>query len=146
MKSTMMPSPLLVTHMLERAGTLFPDVEIVSAHPDGSRTRDTMRGLNQRARRLSAALQAIGLAQGDRVATLMWNEQEHVECYFGVPAVGGVLHTLNMRLHADTLVGIVNHARDRFLIVDDCLLPVLEQMRSRVNFERIFVVNHSEVS
>jgi fatty-acyl-CoA synthase len=70
----------------------------------------------------------------------MWNQSEHVEAYFGVTIAGGVLHTLNLRLHPDELAFIVNHAGDRFLIVDDVLLPVYEKIRNRVNFERIIVV------
>jgi fatty-acyl-CoA synthase len=142
MKSTMMSSPLLLTSMLERAGRLFPDVEIVSARPDGSAHRYTYRDLHRRSRQLSAALQRAGIHQGDRVATLMWNESEHLEAYFGVPAVGAVLHTLNLRLHPDELVYIVNHAEDRFLIVEDVLLDLFEQIRARVKFDRVFVVDH----
>ncbi len=142
MKSTMMSSPLLLACMLERAGKLFPGVEIVSARPDGSRHRYGYRDLRRRARQLAAALQRAGIAKGDRVATLMWNEHEHLEGYFGVPAVGAVLHTLNLRLHPEELAYIVNHAQDRFLIVDDVLLDVFEQIRPRVQFERVFVVDH----
>ena len=142
MKCTMMPSPLLLTSMVERAGTLFPNVEIVSARPDGSVHRYTYRDLHQRSRQLSAALQQAGIALGDRVATLMWNEHEHLEAYFGVPAVGAVVHTLNLRLHPDEIAYIVNHAEDRFLIVDDVLLDVFQQFRPRVKLERVFVVDH----
>jgi fatty-acyl-CoA synthase len=139
-KSTIMSSPLLLTSMVERAGTLFPDVEIVSARPDGSVHRYTYRDLHRRCRQLSAALQQAGIALGDRVATLMWNQHEHLEAYFGVPAVGGVVHTLNLRLHPDEITYIVNHAEDRFLIVDDVLLDVFQQFRPRVKLERVFVV------
>ena len=142
MKSTMMSSPLLLTSMLERAAKLFPDVEIVSARCDGSRHRYTYRDLHRRARQLAASLEQAGIAQGDRVATLMWNEHEHLETYFGVPAMGAVLHTLNLRLHPDEIAYIVNHAQDRFLIVDDVLLHVLEQIRPHVKFEHVFVVEH----
>jgi len=142
MKSTMMSSPLLLTCMAERAGKLFPGVEIVSARPDGSFHRGTYHDLHRRSRQLAAALQRAGIAQGDRVATLMWNEQEHLEAYFGVPAVGAVVHTLNLRLHPDEIAYIANHAQDRFLIVDDVLLDVFEQFRPRVKFERVFVVDH----
>ena len=142
MKSTMMSSPLLLTSMVERAGKLFPDVEIVSARPDGSLHRSTYRQLHARSRKLSAALQRAGIARGDRVATLMWNQTEHLESYFGVPAVGGVVHTLNLRLHPDEIAYIVKHAQDRFLIVDDVLLEVFEQIRRQVHFERVFVVHH----
>ena len=142
MKSTMMPYPLLLNRMVERAGTLFPNTEVVSARLDGSLHRYTYRDLYRRSRQLSAALQKAGLQCGDRVATLMWNESEHLEAYFGVPAVGGVLHTLNLRLHPDELAYIVNHAQDRFLIVDDVLLEIWEQIRTRVQCERVFVTEH----
>ena len=142
MKSTMMSCPLLLNCMVERAAKLFPKVEIVSVQPNGSLHRYTYLDLYKRSRQLSAALQQAGLRCGDRVATLMWNEHEHLEAYFGIPAVGGVLHTLNLRLHPEELAYIVNHAEDRFLIIDDVLLDILQQIRPRVRFERIFVVDH----
>jgi len=138
-----MSSPLLLTGILDRAAKLFPDVEIVSARPDGSRLRSTYRDVHQRAKRLSAALLQAGIRNGDRVATLLWNQQEHLEAYFGVPAVGAVLHTLNLRLHPEEIAYIVNHAQDRFLIVDSTLLDVFEQFRPHVHFERVFVVEHN---
>src|SRR4051812_21922337 len=142
MKSTMMSSPLLLDSMLERAGKLFPDVEIVSARPDGSVHRYTYSNLQKRAHQLSAALLDAGVRPGDRVATLMWNQNEHLEAYFGIPATGAVLHTLNLRLHPDELTYIANHAGDRFLIVDGTLLELFEQIQARVPFERVFVVDH----
>jgi fatty-acyl-CoA synthase len=142
MKSTMMSSPLLLDSMLERAAKLFPDVEIVSALPNGSVHRCTYRDLLQRARKLSTALMHAGIKPGDRVATLMWNQHEHLESYFGIPATGAVLHTLNLRLHPDELSYIANHAEDRFLIVDGTLLETFDQIRARVNFERVFAVDH----
>jgi fatty-acyl-CoA synthase len=142
MKSTTMPCPLLVSSMLERGANLFPDVAIISIRPGGSRHSYTYRDLRRRSRQLAAALQRAGIAKGDRVATLMCNEHEHLEAYFAVPSIGAVLHTLNLRLHPDDLAYIVNHAQDRFLIVDDVLLDVLEQIRHRVQLERVFVVDH----
>ncbi len=142
MKSTMMSSPLLVNSILERAATLFPDVAIVSMQPDGSRHSYTYQDLRRRSRQLAAALEGAGVVKGDRVATLMWNGHAHLEAYFGVPITGAVLHTLNLRLHPDELAYIVNHAQDRFLIVEDVLLDLFEQIRLRVRFERVFVVDH----
>jgi fatty-acyl-CoA synthase len=138
-----MQSPLLLTALLERAGRVFPGAEIISQRPDDSTDRYTYADFHRRARALAAALQARGLRPGDRVATLMWNHYRHLEAYFGVPVVGGVVHTLNLRLHPDELAYIVNHADDRFLIVDDVLLPVFEQIRDRVNPERVIVVPYS---
>src|SRR6476661_8401516 len=126
MKSTMMSSPLLLDCMLERAGKLFPHAEIVSALPNGSIHRYTYRELRGRAGQLSAALLQAGIRQGDRVATLMWNQREHLEAYFGVPATGAVLHTLNLRLHPDELAYIVTHADDKVILVDKTLLPLFD--------------------
>jgi fatty-acyl-CoA synthase len=141
MKSTMMPTPLLLSSILDRAGTLFPNVEIVSARPDGSRHRYTYADLHRRSRQLAAALQRAGLAKGDRVATLMWNCSEHLEAYFGIPESGGVVHTLSLRQHPDELAFIINHAQDRFLIVEDVLLEVFERIQPRAKCERVLVVD-----
>src|ERR1700730_9013563 len=140
MRGLMMDFPLTVPAMLERAGTIFGKAEIVTRRPDRSLARYTWRDLYRRARRLANALTGLGLQQGDRVATMLWNQSEHLEAYFGVPSAGGVLHTLNLRLHPDEISFIANHAGDRFLIVDDVLLPVFEKFRDRVKFERVIVV------
>ena len=138
----MMSSPLLLGGMLERAAKIFANVELVSVRPDGSRHRSNYLETHRRAKQLSAALLNAGIRNGDRLATLMWNQQEHVEAYFGVPAVGAVLHTLNLRLHPEEIAYIVNHAEDRFLIVDATLLDIYEQFRPHVQLERVFVVDH----
>jgi len=143
MKGTMMQFPLTLASLLERAGKLFPTVEVVSSRPDNSIHRYTYREMYQRARALAAALQATGLRRGDRVATLMWNHHVHLETYLGVPSVGGVLHTLNLRLHPDELAQIVNHAEDRWLILDDVLLPLYEKIRHSVRIEHVYVVRFS---
>src|SRR3954464_6477224 len=143
MHSTMMQFPLTLTHIFERAGQLFGASEIVSRLPDKSLHRYHYRDFYQRARALGGALQAAGMQPGDRVATLMWNHYAHLEAYFGIPCAGGVLHTLNLRLHPDDIGFIANHAGDRFLIVDDVLLPLLEKFSARVAFERVIVVSQS---
>jgi fatty-acyl-CoA synthase len=140
MRGLMMDFPLTIPALLERAGGIFGNVEIVTRRPDRSLARSTWRDLWRRSHRLASALTDLGLRRGDRVATLLWNQTEHVEAYFGVPVAGGVLHTLNLRLHPDEITFIANHAGDRFLIVDDVLLPVYEKFRGRVNFERVIVV------
>jgi fatty-acyl-CoA synthase len=140
MRGLMMDFPLTVPALLERAGNIFGKVEIVSRRPDRSLARYTWGDLYRRSRRLAGALTGLGLRRGDRVATLLWNQSEHLEAYFGVPIAGGVLHTLNPRLHPDEISFIANHAGDRFLIVDDVLLPAYEEFRDRVKFERVIVV------
>src|SRR3984893_3950773 len=140
MRGLMMDFPLTVPTLLERAGGIFGNVEIVTRRPDRRLARSTWGDLYRRSRRLANALTSLGLQRGDRVATLLWNQSEHMEAYFGVPVAGGVLHTLNLRLHPDEVTFIVNHAGDRFPIVDDVLLPVFEKFRGRVEFERVIVV------
>jgi fatty-acyl-CoA synthase len=140
MRGLMMDFPLTVPALLERAGGIFGNVEIVTRRPDRRLARSTWGDLYRRSRRLANALTGLGLRRGDRVATLLWNQTEHMEAYFGVPVAGGVLHTLNLRLHPDEITFIANHAGDRFLIVDDVLLPVFEKFRGRVEFERVIVV------
>jgi fatty-acyl-CoA synthase len=139
---TMMDYPLTLTALMDRAGKYFPNTEIVSRLPDRSLHRYNWGRLHERALRLAECLQSAGLKKGERVATLMWNHYAHLECYFGAPAAGGVLHPLNLRLHPDEIAYIANHAQDRFLIVDDVLLPVLEKFCAKVKFDRIFVVRH----
>jgi fatty-acyl-CoA synthase len=140
MRGLMMEFPLTLAPLLERADKLFGRVEIVSRRPDRTLARTTCAEFSRRARKLARALTDARLARGDRVATLMWNHSAHLEAYFGVPVAGGVLHTLNLRLHPDEITAIANHAGDRFLLVDDVLLPLYEQIRSKAKFERVFVV------
>ena len=140
MQGTMMSYPLTLTHILERAGKLFPEQEIVSRLPDHSLHRCTYAEVYRRARSLAEGLQKAGLRRGDRVATLMWNHYAHVEAYLGIPASGGVMHTLNLRLAPQEIAYIANHGGGRFLIVDEALWPLYEQLRGLVRFERVFVV------
>lgn len=139
-----MKSPLSLNHLLERAARIFPEVEIVSQMPDRTRRRHGYRELWKRARALAQGLIRRGLQPGDRVATLMWNHHAHVETYFGVPMAEGVYHTLNLRLAPAEIAYIARHAGDRFLIVDDVLLPLLEQFIDQAPFEEVFVVRLTE--
>ena len=119
-RSTMQHVPLSLNHFLERAGKLFPESEILSRLPDKSLKRMRFADFYRRSRRLASGLLAAGLKKGDRVATLCWNHYAHLECYFGIPAAGGVMHTLNLRLAPEDIGWIANHAKDRFLVVDAC--------------------------
>ncbi|MEP7281190.1 MAG: long-chain fatty acid--CoA ligase [Rubrivivax sp.] len=139
MQTTMMDIPLSLNHLLDRAGALFPASEIVSRLPDKSLRRHSFGQWRRRTRALASALQRLGLHKGDRVATLCWNHHAHLEAYFGIPAAGGVLHTLNLRLSPDEIGYIAHDADDRFLIVDDVLLPLARQFLGAHRFERVIV-------
>src|SRR5262249_57480673 len=123
------------------AGGMCGRVRVVSRLPDRSLHRTTHGQVARRARALAEALARAGLRPGDRVATLMWNHAAHLETYLGVPLAGGVVHTLNLRLSPEELAFIVNHARDRFLLVDEALVPLWEKVRPRGSVERGVVVS-----
>ena len=143
MQTTMMDVPLSLNHLLDRAGQLFAANQIVSRLPDKSLKVHTYGEFYRRTRALASALQRLGLKKGERVATLSWNHHAHLECYFGIPAAGGVMHTLNLRLSPDELGWIAGDAQDRFLIVDDVLLPLYRQFAHLHAFERVIVVPFS---
>jgi fatty-acyl-CoA synthase len=139
MRSTMMDRPLSLNDLLERAGSLFAGSQVVSRLPDKTLRRHSYGQYHRRTRALASALRALGLRKGDRVATLCWNHHAHLEAYFGIPAAGGVMHTLNLRLAPDELGWIATDADDRFLIVDDILLPLYERFAHLHRFERVIV-------
>jgi fatty-acyl-CoA synthase len=146
MRHTMMDFPLTLPTLLERARAPFADVEIVSRMPDRTVRRDTYGSFYVRARKLAQALLARGLNKGERVATLMWNHEPHVAAYFGVPIAGGVIHTLNLRLSPEDVSFIADDADDRFLIVDETLLPLLAKCQRKRPFEKIFVNRTSQAA
>ena len=129
MNGLMMDYPLTLSTIFRRAEAIYPRHEIVWRIADKSVHRYTYGDFAGRARRLASALLDLGVKPGDRVATLGWNHGPHLEAYFGIPLMGGVLHTLNLRLHPDELAYIVNHAEDRVMLVDESLLPLWEQVR-----------------
>jgi fatty-acyl-CoA synthase len=119
---------------------LFPEVKIVTRLPDQSLNRHRYADFYRRTNQLASALESAGLKRGERVATIMSNSYAHLEAYFAIPCMGSVLHTLNFCLHENDMSFIANHAEDRFLIVNDVLLPIYEKIKDKVNFERVFVV------
>jgi fatty-acyl-CoA synthase len=143
MQGLMMDFQLTLPPLLRRAETYFGDKEIVSRLPDKSFHRYTYRDMARRAKQLAVALQKLGLAPGDRVATLSWNHYQHLEAYFGIPCGGFVLHTLNLRLHPSDIGYIAQHGGDRAVIVDKSLLPLLELFQGNTKIEHVFVVEDS---
>ena len=130
---------LSLTTLIERAERLTPLAPVVSRRGDGSIGRTTIGDCARRARRLGSALAGLGIRDGDRVATLLWNQTEHLELYFAVPAMGAVLHTLNPRLAAEDLSYIARHAEDRVLVVDESLLHLVDAIDW--DFEHVIVVS-----
>ena len=144
MNGLMMSYQLTIPAILKRAGTLFGHKEIVTKLPDKSIHRYTYSDFVVRTKKLMIALQLAGVKEGDRVATLCWNHYQHLEIYFAVPSMGAVLHTLNLRLSPDDLEYIVNHAEDKFIIVDQVLLPLLYKFKDKINVEKIIVIPNAD--
>ena len=143
MQGLNMDFELTVPVMLRRAEQLFGPREIVTRLPDKSLHRYTYADFIPRARRLGAALTALGMERGDRVGTLAWNHYQHLEAYLGIPAFGGVTHTLNLRLHPTDLGYIAKHGGDKLLIVDESLLPLAQSFLGETDIEQVIVIGEA---
>ncbi|WP_432086011.1 long-chain fatty acid--CoA ligase [Streptomyces sp. bgisy095] len=126
MYSTMQDVQLTVSRILEHGMRIHGQSTITTWTGESEPQRRTFAETGTRAHQLANALRdELGVTGDQRVATLMWNNAEHVEAYFAIPSMGAVLHTLNLRLPPEQLVWIVNHAADRVVIVSGSLLPLL---------------------
>ena len=139
-ESTMQDFPLNVGMIFRHGRSVHGASEVVTYEGDGRCRRATFAEVAERAERLAVALRSLGITPGDRVGTLMWNTQEHLEAYFAVPVQGAVLHTLNVRLFAEQLAYIVNHAGDRVVIVGHDLVPLLASIADELDTVERFVV------
>ena len=134
---------LTLPTILRRAESLFGKKEIVSRLPDKSIRRYTYLDFATRTKKLAAGLYQLGIRRGDRVATLCWNHSQHLEAYFAIPCMGAIVHPLNIRLSADDLTYIVNHAEDKIIIVDEVLLPLFEKFKHTINVSKIIVISRA---
>jgi len=139
MQGLMQDVPLTLPHLFGRAETLFFDKELVTATATGIE-RTTYGPWAERTRRLGGVLDDLGVSEDGRVATFAWNTARHLELYFGVPCTGRVLHTLNIRLFAEQLVYIVNHAEDEVIFVDRSLIALLWPLVDQLKTVRHIVV------
>ena len=142
MRSTMQDAPLLIRDIVRHGQWMYADKEIFTATPTGI-VSGTFAEVALRAERLAAALTRLGVSRDDRVATLMWNNQTHMEVYLAVPSMGAILHTLNLRLFPDQLVFIINHADDKVIVVDANLVPLLARIKEHIGSVRHIIVNGS---
>ncbi|WP_326689353.1 MULTISPECIES: long-chain fatty acid--CoA ligase [unclassified Streptomyces] len=148
MQSTMQDVPLTISRILRHGTTVHGASRITTWTGEGEPHRTTFHETGERAAQLAHALRdELGVSADDRVATLMWNNHQHVDAYFAVPSMGAVLHTLNLRLPPEQLVWIVNHAADRVILVDGTLLPLLAPLLPRLDpVEHIVVVGPGDLS
>jgi fatty-acyl-CoA synthase len=92
----------------------------------------TYSDLNQRVQKLASALEGLGVGQGDTVAMMDWDSHRYLECFFAVPMMGAVLHTINIRLSPDQLIYTINHAKDDVILVNAEFLPLLESVKDQM--------------
>jgi fatty-acyl-CoA synthase len=138
-RSTMQDGPLTIRSILRHGRTVHAASTITTFTGDGYTTA-TFAEVADRADRLAAALARLGVRDGDRVGTFMWNNQAHMEAYLAVPCMGAVLHTLNIRLFPEQLAYVINHAADKVIIVDASIAPLLARVRDQLTtVEQIIV-------
>src|SRR4051812_7224680 len=128
MQGLMMDAPLLISGLLQHADRHHADTEIVSKTVDGSVHRYTYRDAHGRSRQLANGLKRLGVAAGDRIATLAWNSFRHFEIYYAVAGSGGIIHTINPRLFPEQIAYIANHAEDKLVFFDLTFAPLVEKL------------------
>lgn len=140
MNGSMMQQPLLISALLRHAERHHPTQQVVSRRVEGDIHRYTYKDLAARSRRMAKALARLGVAAGQRVASLAWNGYRHLELYYSASGSGLVLHTLNPRLHADQLVWIADDADDQVLCFDLSFLPLIEAAAPKMKGVKHFVL------
>ncbi|MFN8521871.1 MAG: long-chain fatty acid--CoA ligase [Chloroflexota bacterium] len=140
MRGLMMDYQLTLQQVLERSNRLFAKKCVITRQADGSLESAAYGDIYRRVHRLAGALHALGIDPGDRVATLAWNTQRHLEAYLAAPCMGAVLHTVNFRLFPDQIAYIMNHAEDEVVLVDPSVIPLLEPLREKLNTIKHVVV------
>ncbi|MBM4225135.1 MAG: AMP-binding protein, partial [Gammaproteobacteria bacterium] len=126
MLGLMQDQPLLISRFIDFAARHHGDVEMVSRRVEGDIHRYTYRDARRRSQQLAKAIDAEGLTQSARVATLAWNGYRHFELYFGVSGSGRVVHTINPRLKPEQIAWITNDAADEIFCFDMTFLPLVK--------------------
>ena len=140
MLGLMQDFPLLVHSILDHGALNHGEREMVTRSVEGPIRRTTIAEVHSRARKVAKALDREGVKLGDRIATMAWNSDRHVEAWFGIMGLGAICHTLNPRLFAEQLDYIINHAEDRIMFVDTTFLPIIEGLKERFGTIEKYVV------
>ncbi len=140
MFGTMQDWPLLVWKIIDHAAANHGGREVVSLTCEGGQHRSTWREVHARAKQVASALRRLGIAPGDRVATLAWNTHRHVESWYGISGMGGVAHTINPRLFEEQIIYIANHAEDRVLFFDLTFVQLVERLAPQLKTIEHFVL------
>ncbi|HEU5034284.1 MAG TPA: fatty acid--CoA ligase [Mycobacteriales bacterium] len=140
MQSSMQDVPLSIASILRHGEQVFGDAQVVTVGETANR-RASFTEVGANAARLAHGLRALGIEGDQRVGTFMWNNQEHLEAYLAIPAMGAVLHTLNIRLFPEQVSYIANHAEDQVVIVDSSLIPLLARVLGEMTTVHTVVVS-----
>jgi len=140
MLGLMQDYPLLAQTILDHAALNHADREMVTRSIEGPIRRRSYRDLKIRALRVAKALQKDGIVLGDRIATMAWNTDRHVEVWYGVMGLGAIVHTINPRLFVEQLVYIINHAEDKILFVDLTFVPLIEAIAAKIPSIRKYII------
>jgi len=135
---------LRVTHLIDHAERECASREIVTRWGDGRIERTNWGGIAMEARKLSQALVAMGMVPGDRVATLAMNHHRHLTAWYGAIGMGGVIHTLNVRLFDEQLIYIINHAEDRVLLYDAMFKSTIDRLKPHLTTVERFICFDSD--
>jgi fatty-acyl-CoA synthase len=142
--STMSDFPLTIGSIFEYGLMVHGASQVATWTGDGVK-RTSFREMGGRVKRLAGALKRLGIRPGDRVGTLCWNTQEHLETYYAVSSMGAVVHTLNLRLFPEQLAFVISHGEDRILLVDASLIPVLARVEKELRtVERVIVIGEAQ--
>lgn len=142
--STMMDRPLLISDLFEHGRRLYSGSRVITVGEAGDRIASYAE-VGDRTEQLAKALLELGVRREDRVGTFCWNSQEHLEAYFAISSMGAVMHTLNIRLFPEQLAFVINHAKDKVIIVDDTLVPLLAKVaKEMTTVEHIIVVGSGD--
>jgi fatty-acyl-CoA synthase len=139
-KGLMQDFSLTIPTLLEHAATNHGDTEVVARLQDGNIFRYTYTDLANRSRQAANALMRLGIQQGDVVGTLAWNHHWHMECFYAIPGIGAVCHTVNPRLFEEQIVYIINHADDKVLIVDQDFVALAEGIVDQIPKVEQFII------
>jgi fatty-acyl-CoA synthase len=146
MNATMMHTPMTVQMIMHHGESVFPD-STVSVFDGKTLAQTRYADIAANATRLASALAQLGIQPGDRVGTFSWNNTAHMEAYLAIPSMGAIMHTINVRLSAEHMAYVINHAQDRIIILDASLQSVFEPVLPMLtSVEHILLVGDQPIS
>ncbi|MEO1973025.1 MAG: AMP-binding protein, partial [Pirellulaceae bacterium] len=137
----MQADPLNLAHVLEHAARFHGRVEVVTRRvEDGTIERYTYADALRRTKKLANALKKLGVEFGDRIGTLAWNTDRHLEAWYAIAGQGAICHTINPRLFEPQIEYIVNHAEDKVLLLDTPFVPMIERLQHKLPTVETYIV------